>query len=253
MVNYQYKNYFHNAAQQCDVEALRSCLTQEALAACPIDTRDIDQHTVLHTLCRYEGPRRGEDDRNAEDVEACLQLLVEAGADLEARDWLGRSPLHVVARPPFTNLGTEATLRLTSLLLRHGADVNSEEEEYDYPTLLHRAALSDNSSMATLLVKAGASVHATNVDGDTPLDIAIQRNSRRNRRAIIPILLRAGAKVSKNNDIWYLQKVIDAGGFNKYAQAHLEKLTKTFEPKFTMLPKELVRHVVSFWLHAGYY
>jgi len=30
-------------------------------------------------------------------------------------------------------------------------------------------------------------------------------------------------------------------------------LTKTFEPKFTMLPKELVRHVVSFWLHAGYY
>ena len=95
--------------------------------------------------------------------------------------------------------------------------------------------------------------HATNVDGDTPLDIAIQRNSRRNRRAIIPILLRAGAKFSKNHDIWYLQKVIDAGGFNKYAQAHLAKLTKTFEPKFTMLPKELVRHVVSFWLHAGYY
>ena len=256
MINYQYKNYFHNAAQQCDVDALRSCLTQEALANCPIDTRDIDQHTVLHALCRYEGPQHGEDDRNAEDVEACVKLLVEAGADLEARDWLGRTPLHVVARPPFrafTNLRTEATLRLTSLLLRHGADVNSEEEDYDYPTLLHRAALSDNSSMATLLVKAGASVHATNVDGDTPLDIAIQRNSRRNRRAIIPILLRAGAKFSKNHDIWYLQKVIDAGGFKKYEQAHLARLTKTFAPKFPVLPPEMVRHILTFGFHVGFY
>ena len=51
----------------------------------------------------------------------------------------------------------------------------------------------------------------------------------------------------------YVRKVIDGGGFKKYEQAHLATLTKTFEPKFTMLPKELVRHVVSFWLHAGYY
>ena len=51
----------------------------------------------------------------------------------------------------------------------------------------------------------------------------------------------------------HVRKVIDGGGFKKYEQDHLATLTKTFEPKFTMLPKELVRHVVSFWLHAGYY
>ena len=279
MVNYTYENALHNAALKCDVEALLRCLTPEALAACPIDTRDRDNHAVLHALCRYQGPgydpSRRVDDRNAEDVEACLQLLVDAGADLDARDWFGRSPLLVLARPPLTNLGTEATLRLTSLLLRHGANVNSIDNDYDHPTLLHAAASSAHSSMVTLLVKAGASVHATNVDGETPLDIAIQRNLpilQRNGRAIVPILLRAGAKITNRNEIWYssdttgilwyLNRILIAQGnpstgyvkgFNKLAQAHLATLTNTFEPKFPMLPKELVRHVVSFWLHAGYY
>jgi len=62
--------------------------------------------------------------------------------------------------------------------------------------------------------------------------------------------------------LWYLHRVLIAQGnpstgyvkgFNKLAQDHLATRTKTFESKFTMLPKELVRHVVSFWLHAGYY
>ena len=35
----------------------------------------------------------------------------------------------------------------------------------------------------------------------------------------------------------------------------VNKLTETFVPKFAGrgLPPEIVRHVVSFWLHAGYY
>ena len=99
--------------------------------------------------------------------------------------------------------------------------------------------------------------------GDTPLDIAIQWNAR----AAVAILLRAGAgrtpfinehvldKVLPHQATaaLHVRKVIDGGGFKKYEQDHLATLTKTFEPKFTMLPKELVRHVVSFWLHAGYY
>ena len=130
MVNFHYENALHNAAQKCDVDALRRCLTPEALAACPIDTRDRDEleSTALHALCRYareyrEDESRRVDDRNA-DVEVCLQLLVEAGADLEARDKLGCSPLQVLAWFSIVKFRTEATLRLTSLLLRHGANVN---------------------------------------------------------------------------------------------------------------------------------
>ena len=95
----------------------------------------------------------------------------------------------------------------------------------------------------------------------TPLDMALLFT----RRTTLPILLRAGGALirylRRGPDVGrldqdcadYLAKVEAGGGFKKYEQAHLATLTNTFEPKFTMLPKELVRHVVSFWLHAGYY
>ena len=54
---------------------------------------------------------------------------------------------------------------------------------------------------------------------------------------------------------WYIQRVEEEGGFANLARLHLNKLTETFAPKFAArgLPPEIVRHVVSFWLHAGYY
>jgi len=273
MENYLYANALHNAAHNCDAEELRRCLTPEALAACPIDTRDIGQLTALHALCRYEGPWTDDgsqrvDDRNAEDVEVCVQLLVDAGADLEAGDYLGRSPLHNVAWSS-EGLGTEATLRLTSLLLRHGANVNNRADSIAGGTLLHAAASSAPSCMVSLLLKAGAAVNALTDGGDdleaTPLDYAFLYR----HRDTLPILLRAGGVLNRYQlrrpdfpqnvlnksfrEYEYLSKVDAGGGFKKYEQAHLATLTKTFEPKFPMLPKEMVRHILTFGFHAGYY
>jgi hypothetical protein len=50
----------------------------------------------------------------------------------------------------------------------------------------------------------------------------------------------------------YFQKVIDAGGFKKYEQAHLAALTATFAPKLR-LPVRPARLVAEYWLHAGFY
>ena len=50
-----------------------------------------------------------------------------------------------------------------------------------------------------------------------------------------------------------IQKVIAAGGFRDYERTHLNALVATFAPKFDQLPKELVRIVVEYAFHVGYY
>ena len=49
-----------------------------------------------------------------------------------------------------------------------------------------------------------------------------------------------------------LGRILSAGGFKAYERAHREALTRTLSPKFA-LPPELVRTVVEFYLHAGFY
>ena len=258
----------------------RDPLLFEALRRCSIDKRDRDNQTVLHALCKYEGPRHGEDDRNAEDVEVCLQLLVEGGADLEARDSIGCTPLQALAWSS-DRLGTEATLRLTSLLLQHGANVNTRANVNTKTngvidgasTLLHTAASFAPSSTVNLLLKAGAAVnaltvvHTGTVPPATPLDMAFVHE----RHTTVPILLRAGGVLNryrnernlgrlnfgpKNRRIKilrrYLAKVDDSGGFKKYAQAHLARVTTTFKSKLS-LPARPARLVAEYWLHAGFY
>ena len=199
----------------------------------------------------------------------CVQLLVEAGADLEAREFIGLTPLHIVAWLSDMYIGKEATLRLASLLLRHGAKVDTRDN--DGSTLLHAAASFAHQSLVNLLLKAGAAcnaltqvAHTETRPPATPLDMALVYS----RRATVSILLRAGGVLNRYQRPWgpinrpdlarstsgvYLAKVEAGGGFQKYEKAHLARLTKTFAPKFPMLPPEMVRHILTFGFHAGYY
>ena len=276
----------HTAAEKCDVEGLRGWLTPNSLEIRPVDAVHADGLTALHVLCgaNYFNAARYTDEgrRNAETVETCFHLLREAGADLEARDPFGRTALHIVVR--FASAFTSEyearvpgirrdSLLLASLLLRHGVDVNATDTQYHHSPL-HIAVY--RPSMAALLVKAGADVNLPDRDGQTPLYNAILHADKwrdASVRGTLPILLRAGAEISDDvrealsefggpgsdddDDLeavtLYFQKVIDAGGFKRYEQAHLAALTATFAPKFPMLPPEMVRHILTFGFHAGFY
>ena len=72
-------------------------------------------------------------------------------------------------------------------------------------------------------------------------------------RRLVPILLRAGAALHRSGPDAYIRKVIAAGGFGRYEKDHLNALSATFARHFTRLPLEVVRLVVEYAFHAGYY
>jgi ankyrin repeat protein len=86
-------------------------------------------------------------------------LLIANGADVNAKNKYGETPLHCAA-----------TKGIAELLIAKGADVNAKDEVESTP--LHTAALNGQKEMAELLIAAGADVNAKYEDGGTPLDEA---------------------------------------------------------------------------------
>ena len=48
------------------------------------------------------------------------------------------------------------------------------------------------------------------------------------------------------------EKIHDAGGFKAYEKRHADALVAIFVPKLR-LPPEMIRHVVFYWAHVGFY
>ncbi|XP_055951736.1 ankyrin-3-like isoform X2 [Argiope bruennichi] len=86
---------------------------------------------------------------NSSNVKS-IELLLQYGADVNARDWQGLTPLMKACR----SRGNKQTVHL---LLKHGADINAMSEG-DEQTALHYAVLNGNLEIAKLLVNNGASV-----------------------------------------------------------------------------------------------
>ena len=109
--------------------------------------------------------------------------LIANGADVNAPDQFGRTPLHFAVR----------YADLVALLLASGAEVNAADM-FDR-TPLH-AALQYPFSVAALL-DAGADIDAEDYLGDTPLERTLRYGTRSRNIAVIQMLLDEGAGASR--------------------------------------------------------
>ena len=230
----------HAAARRADVAYFRRLLAAGVYPDA-LDALDGGQHglTPLMNLCEWT-------DRESDRV-ACFKLLREAGANLEALSSpTANTVLHYAA--------ISGCVGIMSLLVEAGVNVNVANKSGYTP--LHWAALSDvYIEHVELLLKAGAAVNVRASEvlssasgGGTPFDVALKNGLRR----MWPLFLRAGADIPTNNTDPYIVRVRNAGGFKKYEQAHLARVTKTAKSKLG-LPARPARLVAEFWLHAGYY
>jgi hemoglobin len=122
-----------------------------------------------------------------------VELLLRLGADPNARDVFGHTPLYSVGNASGdANGGAVAVVRA---LVQGGADVNARDD-VKRCTALHMAARRGNVRVAEALLDCGADIEARDIAGDTPLRRAVNCA----KVELVALLLSRGADVQSRGN-----------------------------------------------------
>jgi ankyrin repeat protein len=136
-----------------------------------------------------------------------MQVLIQHGANVNAKDWLGSHPLFYAVRSEIDWGVPHNERRTVRLLLEHGAEVNVQNREGATPLLC--AAMGLHRDAVELLVAAGAQVDLRNKFGNTALHLVVKAHDlyatftprqRIDQLAILRLLLEKGADPAQKDE-----------------------------------------------------
>ncbi len=163
------------ATQDCsvvdwdDIQLFRRCLAERGLDAWNVSPTG---RTVLHNAASQTSNP------------TIIRLLLDAGADPNAPDNRGATPLHWGAQ-------NENPMVVTHLLSA-GADLRAGDND-GYTPLHYAAARSENGRVINLMLQRGADPSAESNDGRTPLHSALRYKAD---SGVVTVLIEAGAAAS---------------------------------------------------------
>lgn len=138
-----------NLCRKSNDQVVKECIEVDKTV---VHARNDDYDTPLHVAATYGNV-------------ATVQLLLRAGADMDAKDANKMTPLHVAA--------FYGHVDIVQLLLQSGADKDAKAVCDDTP--LHYTARNGHTATAQLLLLAGVDQGTKNVYGKTALDVAQER------------------------------------------------------------------------------
>ena len=213
-------NLLHMAAWKGQWEVAQILLQHEGVMKILVRMRNKNGQTPLHLAVQHADPMIAEllinfgadvDARDNYDMsplhcalkfcetDATAQLLLSHGASFLTSDSNGRTPLHLASRHDHPSI--------VKLLLKSGADIDVRDNGNMTPLLCALERWGSDAA-ARLLLEYDASQHVRNKEGQTPLHLASQMNSS----DIVASLLKKGADVDArdNNDMTPLLSALEA-------------------------------------------
>ncbi|KAB5562441.1 hypothetical protein PHYPO_G00017800 [Pangasianodon hypophthalmus] len=117
-----------------------------------------------------------------------VKHLRNFGATWQSRDMGGCTPLHWAA--------DGGHLPVLAYMIQDGCELDVRDTVSQWTPLMRVAAVSGNSAVASLLIRAGADVNVRDKDGKTPLMVAVLNNHEQ----LVKLLLDSGADRHVKNE-----------------------------------------------------
>eukprot|EP00112_Aurelia_sp_Birch-Aquarium-sp1_P015987 Seg3585.3 transcript_id=Seg3585.3/GoldUCD/mRNA.D3Y31 product="Transient receptor potential cation channel subfamily A member 1-like" protein_id=Seg3585.3/GoldUCD/D3Y31 len=204
--NKKAKTSFHKAARDGNVEAIQELIDTirkpdldpkqvEKILKYKLDKKDRNDYTAMHYAVRYGHGQ-------------IVQVLIDAGADVNASGDDGTQPIHLAsrhmraARPERISLSINQvasparhTIPILQILLNGGADCNAGDAYMQTP--LHYATTKGNLQAVEMLMNTpGIKIEAEDKSRSTPLHCACSQGSIQ----IVRTLTLKDASLSKRDD-----------------------------------------------------